>query len=193
MGLSNSRFHRKRGALTVAVVVAVIALGLLVAVGSRVSAGDGAVTVTTVQPGNAPSGDDRVPAGHVSDAEMRESLTQLAECVREAGYEAEVVDFVPGLSWRIDIAAETEADAARASAALDECSAHVAGVVDAYLEQNRLAPTEQVAFETLVRECLEEQGVQLDEDEGKSLAARVSVSAGEQFTKCQAEALERFR
>ena len=161
--------------------------------GARVGAGDGAVTVTTVQPGNAPGGDDRVPVGRVGDAEMREALTQLADCISEAGYEAELVDFVPGLSWAIDIVAETEADAARASAALDECSAHVASVVDAYLEQNRLAPAEQGAFEMLVRECLEEQGVQLNEDEGRSLTVRVPLSAAEQFTKCQAEALEHFR
>ncbi|HDH26004.1 MAG TPA: hypothetical protein ENH00_07420 [Actinobacteria bacterium] len=149
------------------------------------------MSVTTVQPGDVSSGDDRVPVAHVSDAEMREALTQIVECVAEAGYEAEVADFVPGLSWHIDIAAETEADATRASAALDECTARVAGVVDAYVEQNRLAPAEQVAFEDRVRECLEEQGVQLAE--GRSLAASVPVSAGEQFSKCQAEALEHFR
>lgn len=191
MRLSNSRILGQRGFLTVAVVVAVTAVVLLLTVGSGVSTGDNAMSVTTVQPGDVSSGDDRVPVAHVSDAEMREALTQIVECVAEAGYEAEVADFVPGLSWHIDIAAETEADATRASAALDECTARVAGVVDAYVEQNRLAPAEQVAFEDRVRECLEEQGVQLAE--GRSLAASVPVSAGEQFSKCQAEALEHFR
>lgn len=191
MVVNNSRLKRERGPLAL-VAVAIATMALIAAIGLRVSASDDAVTVTTAQPASVSGGGD-VPVGFVSDVEMREALDGVVACVAEAGYEAKLVDFAPGLSWRIDVVAATEAEAELANAAVEECSARFAGVLDAYAEQSRLGPVDQATFETLVRDCLDANGVQLDENETKSLAARVPLSDGEQFTKCQADALERVR
>jgi len=190
MAVNDSRLKRERGPL-VLVVVAVATAALMVVIGLRVSASSDAVTVTTVPTSISDGGD--VPGVLVSDAEMRQALKGVVACVTEAGYEAELVDFVPGLSWHFDVIAATEAEAELANAVVEECSARFAGVLDAYVEQSRLDPVDQAAFEALVRECLDAKGVQLDANEAKSLVARVPVGAGEQFNECQADAYDRVR
>jgi len=185
-----------RCALGVAGVIVAVGTAVLVValVGERASASSRIhVTVTTVELGDSSSHDQaKAPSdGRVSDAEMQKTLQQVVECVDAQGYDATLVEFNPGLGWHVAIDAPTAADADRASAALDACSAAYDDVLDAYWSENRLTAAQQAQFESMVRDCLTANGVELIE--GRSLAASVPSESGELFTKCQQEALTQFR
>ncbi len=84
-----------------------------------VSASSNAAAATTVVHSSSLSADQEgvLSDGHVSDAEMRETLDRVVQCVGEAGHQAELTKFTPGLGWTMDIVAETSEEAEQASAA----------------------------------------------------------------------------
>lgn len=162
-------------------------------IGGGASANSFLVTVTTVEADDSSSQSqaEALSDGEVSDVEMRATLHQVVECVDDEGHDAELVEFNPGLGWQVMIDAPTEADAERASAVLDACTAAHGDVLDAYWSENRLTSAQQAEFESLVRECLVANGVELIE--GRSLAASVPVRYGDRFTQCQQDALAHVR
>lgn len=195
MRLSVKRFGLRYALGVVGVIAAVgTAVFVVAQVGEEASASSRiGVTVTAVEIGNSSSHGqaEALSDGQVSDAEMRETMQQVVECIDAEGNDATLVEFNPGLGWHIAIDAPTAADAERASATLDACSAAYDDVLDAYWSENRLTPAEQAQFESLVRECLVANGVELMR--GRSLAASVPVESGDRFTKCQQEALTQIR
>lgn len=183
------------GAGLVAVAGVAIALAVPAMFGGGASASSDSLTVTTVVVNSPMTAyqEGVLADGHVSDTEMQETIDRVVQCVGEAGYQADRVDFNPGLGWSMDIVAETGTGGERSSAAVDECTNAQAEVMDQYWFQSRLTPAEQEKFEDLIRECLAANGVELNESQGRSLAASVPVLDGDQFAQCQIEARAQVR
>ncbi len=171
----------------VAVAAAAVAAALLLATGGLPADG------TLAGPPESIYKPDVEPAaalaiGRVTDEQMRSTLHDVAACASEAGFETELVEFVPGLRWHLetDLGSNEDHDLAeRASAALEACNASVAATVDAYVAQNQLSSTEQVAFEDRIRACMAQRGVVVAPEQAPALAN--GVNAGPAFHDCQAE------
>ena len=196
MGFNAIRSRRRRalGIGMTAAVATAIAFPLALTMAGA-SASDDLVTVTTAVAGDSPRVDQSeiLSDGHVTDAEMRETLDRVAQCVGEAGYQVDLIELLPGLGWDIGISLETDADAERASAVLNACSSVHAEAMDQYESQSRLTPAEQQQFDALVRECLVANGVELDEIPGAKHAVSVPLLYGNQLSECQEHAIERVR
>lgn len=178
-----------RRALWVVVVAAFAALAT-----AAWGAGSNSSPVTTVSSVNAW---DAAQAEVLSDQlvdvdEMQATLDRVVQCVREAGYEAELVGFIPGISWHLRTSGETTEEADRADSALADCRAvHADAVMDAYWSQNALTGADLEQFDELVRSCLEGAGVTARA--GKSLAPAIDPRSAEQLTECQVEAMATVR
>lgn len=123
---------------------------------------------------------------------MLAMLERVVECVADEGYEAELVDFIPGIRWHLRTTGETTDQADRADAALEGCQdTHAEAVMDAYWAQRALTAEEQAQFDTSVQKCLEDAGVTASD--GRSSAAAIEPVFGAQFTMCQTEAMSAVR
>lgn len=176
-------------AATTAVAVFAMSGGLALANGDPVS------TVTTVVVDNSASAHQEgvLSDGSVSDAEMQETIDAVVQCIGQAGYQVDRVDFYPGLTWGVDIVTESKIENERARAVVDECTNAEAPITDAYWSQNILTPDEQKKLEGMTRECLATQGVELNESQGRPLAATVPALDWELFAQCHAEARAQVR
>lgn len=183
--------------ITASLAVGIIAWVMFAPGANQASAENDRVTATTVidNSGQQDVSEEQVDAlsdGHISDTEMEAALERMAECVENAGFETEPVVFTPPFGWHLEIAAETASKADMASETMDEClKTQAAAVEEAYRVQHRLNADELDRFESLIRACLTDNGVELMP--GRSLASSVPMSAADQFDQCKAIAYEQIR
>lgn len=182
---------------TIKAVVAVAAGAVAVAVALPLATGGLPADGTLAGPPESIYEVDIDPAavaamGRVTDEQMRATLLDVAACASAAGFETELVEFVPGLRWHFetDLGLKEDHDlAGRASEALDACAASVAVTVDAYVAQNRLSPVERAAFDSRIRACMAERGVAVAPEQSPALAG--GANAGTAFHDCQAEVFQK--
>lgn len=189
--IEDLRHRRLVGAAAVGVGVVVVVIGVASVGDSSSGSGEHVVATTVVTEPASQNSSDVSPNVSVTDIEMEQALTEVVQCVRDGGFDAELAEFNPGLGWHIEIPTGTQDAADRASELLDACTAEQAETMDAYWTENRLSPDQQDQFNTFVRQCLFDHDVELEE--GRSLASSVPVGAGKIYTQCQIDAVAAIR
>ena len=169
---------------------------LVVSSGNQVSAENNRATVAAVinpvDQAVSPEQVDALSDGHISDAEMKAALKRMAACVADSGYETKLVDFTPPFGWHLQISADTESEANRAGIAMDDClELHTGAVAATYRSERQLTADQHELFESLVRDCLVDEGVTLLP--GRSLASSVPMSGSNEFKQCKVLAYNQMR
>jgi type IV secretory pathway VirB10-like protein len=140
----------KRFSLVV-VVVAVVSLAL-------------GATVLALKTENEPSGQPSITQpsteAQVTDDEYRRALEATADCVRAAGFEAAVRPAVGQRPPSITMTAATQEDAAKATAALEQCRAQFSTNVEAaWLQQHASSLSERDMASRALADCMRAAGV----------------------------------
>lgn len=147
-------------ALTVAIAVALLTtLGYLVAAAAPDEPTDDFQPTITTLPDISTAAEQRqaLHDGRVTDSEMAAAFDAYVACIRDAGYSARVVDFVPRLGATIEWESE-RADEEHASQATAECRARtVVEVENLYDEQRGLTPEQRADFHKRLTECVSKE------------------------------------
>lgn len=147
-------------------------------------------TVTTVPNADPdPLQQELLADGALSHAEMERALLAVVSCVREGGFTADLVEFVHGEGWSLDISGgPTGGQTDKAEARFNDCSARLLSDVEvAYLMQHRPTKREIEAANAEMLDCFKAEGfvVQDRGTIGEFLASLPAEDALELFETCE--------
>lgn len=105
-----------------------------------------------------PLAEEILSDGSVTDAEMERALLAVVECVRAAGFNAELVDFRPRIGWSLQVSSPDLDMVELADDQQDLCSARfVDSISDPYFAEHGLSEAERTARNGILLSCLVEK------------------------------------
>lgn len=97
--------------------------------------------------------------GSVTHEEMEHALLAVVDCVRDAGYNAELRYFRPRVGWGLGVWSQDPDEVERADERHDYCSARLVDELsDIYFDQHGLNQVERAARDEMLVDCLTDRG-----------------------------------
>ncbi|GIU91621.1 MAG: hypothetical protein KatS3mg011_0527 [Acidimicrobiia bacterium] len=125
--------------------------------------------------------------GEVTHEEMKQRLLAVVECVREAGFAAELTEFIPYLGWTISTSGPDEASADMAEMQRAACFDRLAArSADTYMASHRFTSEQRKQFELTVGNCLTDRGI--DTRKARDVASLTAEEA-DVYNECAFQAI----
>ncbi len=120
---------------------------------------------TTLPPApRDPLQDEILADGVVTPAEMERALLAVVECVRDAGFSAELIEFDPAGSWGLEVSGGTEAGTDQAEARWQYCSVSLTSEVETVFMRDHVpSEADRAQQEAAVVACVRALGYEVDD------------------------------